>query len=74
MYEGGDSIFCGHNILNPFLLTIETNKGQFLTTIIYSEPPTFDFKDVWGMVFDISLQYFEPLPSNQGKQQGVNVS
>jgi hypothetical protein len=40
MNEGGDSIFLGHNILNPLLLTIDTNKGQYLGTKIYSESPT----------------------------------
>jgi hypothetical protein len=39
MYEGGGSIFHVHNILNPLLLTIETNKGQCITAIIYSESP-----------------------------------
>jgi hypothetical protein len=38
MYEGGGSIFRVHNILNP-LLTIETNKVQCLTAILYSESP-----------------------------------
>jgi hypothetical protein len=37
MYEGGGSIFRVHNILNPLHLTIETNTGQCLTAIIYSE-------------------------------------
>jgi hypothetical protein len=39
MYEGGGSIFHVHNILNPLLLTIETNNGQCLTAIIYCESP-----------------------------------
>jgi hypothetical protein len=39
MYKGGGSIFCVHNILIPLFLTIEINKGQYLTAIIYSESP-----------------------------------
>jgi hypothetical protein len=39
MYGGGGSIFRVHNILNSLPLTIETNKGQCLTAMVYSESP-----------------------------------
>jgi hypothetical protein len=49
MYEGWDLIFRGHGILKPLILTVETNKGQCLTTIIYSESPHLRCmgEDVW---------------------------
>jgi hypothetical protein len=39
MYEGVGSMFCGYNILNPLLVTIDSNMGECLTTLFYSEYP-----------------------------------